>query len=296
MILRAFLLIVLCAVCVVSAAAQSDSKGEPVPLSLSPVMDLRAETKDGQTAEASYRLPSGKGPFPAIIFIHGTLNTSKQSARHNTLTKSPTHNRFLAMGFVIVQSTFRTYIENPQDQGPVLDNLAVIQAVRDLEEVDPESIVVMGGSGGGSIAMDLITRTRLSAAIAGEPASIIFAGMLNVNATDQEDRFASMNDPQKYYTSEIQELVQKKVRQFTTPLLILHGDVHPIKDVNMDYIIPEIRKLEKPLKVIIYPGQPHGFYWGAKPDAKVFNSMMDDIQMFVSPKLKTQPKEWIAGN
>jgi len=292
MTIRTIHLIILGIYFIGSATAQTNGKGNPVPLTLSPILEMEAEADDGQVAEASYRMPPGEGPFPAVICIHGGLNFSNKARRHNTLTKSITHNRFLSMGFVVVQSTFRTYVENPQDQGPVSDNLAIIQAVRDLKTVDSDSIVVMGGSGGGSIAMDLISHTSISAAIAGEPASIIFSGMLNVNATDQKDRFASMYDPEKYYTPEVRELVQKKVRRFQTPLLIVHGDVHEIKNVNMDYAFPEIRKLEKPLTVIIYPGEEHGFYWGSKPDVETFNSMISDIKAFVLPKLHTQPIPW----
>jgi hypothetical protein len=57
----------------------------------------------------------------------------------------------------------------------------------------------------------------------------------------------------------------------------------------MDYIIPEIKKANKSLEVIIYPGKNHGFYWGTRVDAEFIESMIQDIRAFAEPHLKTRP-------
>ena len=260
-----------------------------IPLSISPVHELRTPSGDGATAEASYRVPPGDGPFPAIVFMHGGLGYQNQERRQQNLTGGPIQTRFLTLGYVTVQATRRDYTDNPQAEGPILDFLAIVEAVRKLDQVDSESIVVMGGSGGGSMTLDLISRTSVSAAVAGEPASIIFAGMLTKPAANQAVRYEPINDPAKFWTPDIIAKVQGKVSRFQTPLLVLHGDVHPLKHVNMDYIIPAIRDGGKTIEVKIYPGKDHGFYWGRQVDEAFVVAMIEDIHSFAVPLLKTKP-------
>lgn len=263
--------------------------GISIPLSVAPIHEIRTPTGDGQTAEASYRMPPGKGPFPAIVFQHGGLGYIGEKQRHYSLTQGAVQTRFLALGYISVEATRRNYADNPQAEGPILDYLAIVEAVRKLERVDPKSIVVMGGSSGASMTLDLISRTSVSAAIAGEPASHIFAGMLTKPARDREIRYEAINNPAAFWTPDIVSKIQDKIGRFQTPLLILHGDIHPLKKLNMDYIIPEIKKANKNLEVIIYPGKNHGFYWGTRVDAEFIESMIQDIRAFSEPHLKTRP-------
>jgi len=231
--------------------------GISIPPSLAPIHELRRPTQDGKTAEASYRMPPGEGPFPAIIFQHGGFGYQPHDRRHLQLTQGAVQTRFLAQGYVAVQTTRQNYEDNPQSQAPIFEYMAVVDAVKNLDQVDPKSVVVMGGSGGGSMTLDLISRTTVSAAVAGEPASIIFAGMLTKPAQDREVRYEAINDPEAFWTPDIIAKVQDKVSRYQTPLLILHGDIHPLKHINMDYIIPEIKKSNKTVKVNIYPGKNH---------------------------------------
>jgi acetyl esterase/lipase len=262
-----------------------------IPLSLSPISEIRAISEDGSAAQASYRVPPGKGPFPAIVFQHGGLGHQDEQGRHAQLTEGTVQTRFLSMGYVTVQATRRDYTDNPQAEGPILDFLAIVEAVRELEEVDSEGIVVMGGSGGASMTLDLISRTTVSAAVAGEPASVIFAGMLTRPAQDREVRYHPINDPEAFWTPDVVAKVRGKVGRFQTPLLILHGDIHPLKTVNMDYVIPEIRKAGKTLEVKVYPGKEHGFYWGRGVDSKFIEQMILDIRTFAERYLETKPQE-----
>jgi dipeptidyl aminopeptidase/acylaminoacyl peptidase len=265
------------------------AQGISIPLSVAPIHEIRTPTGDGQTAEASYRMPPGKGPFPAIVFQHGGLGYIGEKQRHNRLILGAVQTRFLALGYISVQATYRNYADNPQAEGPILDYLAIVEAVRNLERVDPKSIVVMGGSGGASMTLDLISRTTVSAAIVGEPASHIFAGMLTKPAQDRETRYEAINNPEAFWTPDIVSKVQDKIGRFQTPLLILHGDIHPLKKLNMDYIIPEIKKAKKSLEVMIYPGKNHGFEWGTRVDAEFIESMIQDIREFAEPHLNTRP-------
>ena len=143
---------------------------------VSPVETLKVTASDGNEMSVVWRKPPGVGPFPTVITIHGGANQQKVEGLKREALKNPIRTRLLAEGYLVVTSTFRTYRNEMQSRGPILDNLAVIEAVNKLPGVDPESVVVYGGSGGGNITLELAGETSFAAGIAGEPATIIYTG------------------------------------------------------------------------------------------------------------------------
>ena len=71
-------------------------------------------------------------------------------------------------------------------------------------------------------------------------------------------------------------------------MLIVHGDIHPLKIINREIIVPELKAANKSVEYIEYAGQPHAFWWGAM-DAAVGQKVFDDSMRFLKPNLKTQP-------
>ncbi|MGY8642390.1 MAG: alpha/beta hydrolase family protein [Verrucomicrobiales bacterium] len=143
---------------------------------VSPVETLKVTASDGNEMSVVWRKPPGVGPFPTVITINGGANQQKVEGLKREALKNPIRTRLLAAGYLVVTSTFRTYRNEMQSRGPILNNLAVIEAVNKLPGVDPESVVVYGGSGGGNITLELAGETSFAAGIAGEPATIIYTG------------------------------------------------------------------------------------------------------------------------
>jgi acetyl esterase/lipase len=71
--------------------------------------------------------------------------------------------------------------------------------------------------------------------------------------------------------------------------LIAHGDQHPINKINNEIIIPELKEAQKKLEVILYPGQPHGFYNGHSPTAEAGQKFFEDCRAFFQRHLPTPP-------
>ena len=165
-----------------------------------------------------------------MICIHGGVQSASDQNLQNLLTGNPVYTRLLAAGYVTVAGDFRTYRANPQARGPILDCLAIVNAVKKLPFVDDESVVVFGGSGGGSIALELASATKLAAIVCGEPATLLFCGMLGPGEFGK--RFDILDDPQKHYNDERKALTQKKIKTISCPVLILHGDQHALKNLN----------------------------------------------------------------
>ncbi len=260
-----------------------------------PVWDLAVT----ETAYAAIRRPPGDGPFPAVVFMHGGLGRiSRDELRRNAL-QQPVLARFLAWGYVAVSATRREIRHDPQDRGVVEDSLALLDAVRKLPYVDPDSVALYGGSGGGTLALEVASVSgALAAIVAGEPATIIYMGMFTkdhiVFGPDGhptgDRRWDVMNsDPESLYDDGIRQRMRRKLSGLSTPTLILHGDVHPLKAFNLGVFVPEMEALGKPVTVRTYAGEPHGFYWGRGRDPAMALRANRDADAFLRQHVPVQP-------
>src|SRR4051812_49173353 len=79
-----------------------------------PANIIEAPTRDGQKATAVVRKPTGRGPFPAVVFLHGGLNRRNVDRVKREVLNLPTNSRFLAAGYVTVEAVFRSRSDDPQ--------------------------------------------------------------------------------------------------------------------------------------------------------------------------------------
>jgi dipeptidyl aminopeptidase/acylaminoacyl peptidase len=276
------------------ATANAEEQAAPVTYpqvseAACPPQIISIPCKAGNEVPAVIRQPPGAGPFPAIIALHGGLSPYPvDKLKDETLTR-PNYTRFLAAGFALVAPTFRSREENPQTRDALDDCLAVVDYVKKMPHVDPDSVAIFGGSGGGSLALELAGETDLCAVIAGEPATVLFTGLMEKGMADRNQAFQQrMKEPKKHLTPEMQQFTRAKIAQIHCPVLILHGDIHALKIINREYIVPELKAANKSVEYIEYAGQPHAFWWGAM-DAAVGQKVFDDSMRFLTPNLKTQP-------
>ncbi len=294
------LLLILSALLLVSnpqrgAAAQPKS-AVTVPLVSAEVSPID-EMGISDDAYAAVRRPPGDGPFPAVIFLHGGLgHTSMERLCKDAMTGS-THARFLAWGYVTVNATRRDISHDPQDRGVVKDTLAIVRKIKQLPHVDPDSIVLYGGSGGGTLALEVAGKAKLAAVAAGEPATIIYMGMFTKEhraegrliAADRLKEFINA-DMETLYTPKLRAHTRRKLAEIQCPVLILHGDQHWLRRFNLDVFVPEMKTLGKSVEVRIYPGENHGFYWGRSKNPAMPLKANQDAHGFFREHIKTQPK------
>jgi dipeptidyl aminopeptidase/acylaminoacyl peptidase len=295
---RSTILPVLFAGCTVFLFAGTAAANEPVEQaakvtypqvaeSACPMQVVSIPGKAGNQVPAVIRQPPGSGPFPAIVLLHGGLSPYPLEALKQESLSRPNYVRFLSAGFVIAVPTFRSREENPQTRDALDDCLAVVDYVKKLPVVDPKSVAVLGGSGGGSLAMELAGETDLCAIVAGEPATVLFTGLMVRGMSDRGPAFQErMKNPKQHLTPEMQKFTQAKIKQIHCPVLIVHGDQHPLKIINQEVIVPELKAADKTVEYIEYPGQMHGFWWGAA-DGAVGQKVFDDAMRFIKPTLKT---------
>jgi acetyl esterase/lipase len=263
--------------------------------SASPVEVVSIPVPNAPATPAVIRKPPGEGPFPAIVHLHGGLETWPTNRLKEDSLKMPTTARFLAAGYVVVIPTFRPRSQDPQTTDALNDCLAVVEYVKKMPQVDPKSVVVWGNSGGGSLALEIAGQTQLSSIIVEEPATVLFSGMFTKESLGGRPPFTSssgnahriMADPKKYYTPELQKFTKDKIARISCPVFIALGGTSPINKINDDIIIPELNEAGKNPEVILYPGQPHGFSKGASAAAMKFYK---DASTFILKSLPTKPK------
>ena len=277
-----------------------------------PLEVITPTAPDGHRGLGVLRKPPGRGPFPAIISLHGGITTVPIASLRQTAKDGANPSRFLAAGYIVVVPTYRSRDIDPQSSVSLEDSLAVVEFVRTLPYVDRESIVVFGCSGGGDLALEVAARTKICVVVPEEPASVVMAGIFNSSVPKKGERytpgdgFFMLEQPAQYYTPEFQKFLQAKIAKIQCPILIVQGSVDrrevPINKFNAEVLIPELRAAKKTLEVRTYAGQGHCFCAGSgvpRPSGQptrtgetpVALEAFRDIDTFCRRYLRTQPKE-----
>ena len=176
--MRCFIIIVfaLVALLPLPTSAQTPVTRPAIAEEISPVEELSVTTQDGRTAIGVVRKPPGRGPFPAVVVIHGGTGPRPLSVLKYEALNSPTMTRFLAAGYVTTIPTFHS-AEDPQALDALWDTLAIVDHVKQMGEVDPNSVVVYGCSVGGDLVLEIAGETEVAATTAEEPFTILFTRM-----------------------------------------------------------------------------------------------------------------------
>lgn len=229
-----------------------------VPEAESPVERLYIPTRDHLYVAAALRKPKGDGPFPVLIHFHGApggRGMEKLVTWSRGDTGGPVWERFLREGFVVVVADYRRLIDQdlgmPTPAGPVSyidDGLAIVEHVRKLPYVDPDRINVYGVSLGGNLALHLIGRTKIHAAILGAPAPMGFLGARIPREPGQPiavDR----------------DLARRNIEPIGCPVLILAGTADRLLEI--DRVLHDLMvEAGKPVRLEVYTGGYHDFVMG----------------------------------
>jgi len=73
-------------------------------------------------------------------------------------------------------------------------------------------------------------------------------------------------------------------------VLILHGDQHALKKLNSEIFLPELKAAGVEVEYKVYPGNPHGFYWGNGTNQETVEKFMADALAFLKARLQTPAK------
>ena len=241
--------------------------GVEIPISVSPVIEVELHSEDGVDLSFAYRKPAGEGPFPTIAFFHGGGGQSNLRGLKNNLLTGAIQTRFLQAGYLTVASTRRPYWKS-NDNRPtgfydaVDDAAKVVEKVKTIRGVNPNQVVLYGGSGGAILAIVTASKTDLGCVIAGEPATVVPLDPKTGQKASPADYRELMENPAEKLTPERRAEMRDWMQKIDCPVLILQGKPIGLYKTNFEILIPEMKSLKKEISRLSYPGVTHGFYWG----------------------------------
>jgi dipeptidyl aminopeptidase/acylaminoacyl peptidase len=249
---------------------------EPLPdtmksLAMLPGTSVRIKSFDGKLVPAYVYSPPGQGPFPAIIDVHG--GPTAQSHRDFNRTRQ----YFVSKGYVVLVPNVRgstgygkswTRLDNMDlGGGPLKDVVACKQYLVDNAHVDPEKVVVMGGSYGGymALAAEAFTPTEFAA-------NVDYFGVSDLKSLVQSFppywasaasfiymKFGNPSEPaDAAYQHDRSPL--NFVDKMQRPLLVVQGEKDArVKADQSERIVSALKAKNVPVHYLLLPGEGHGF-------------------------------------
>jgi dipeptidyl aminopeptidase/acylaminoacyl peptidase len=274
-------LAILVSVWVLTGIAPIVTYGQSSPTITSPVVSLTdvalqqigPVAKDGHRGRGYLRKPPGSERFPAVLILHPGNVELPDAALKDYVSTGPLASRFLAAGYVVAVTTYRSRDLDPQARDAAEDSLAAVDFLRNLDYVDRQSIAVYGCSNGGDLALEVATATEVAAIVAEEPATMMFTGVFNRNSPKAGERYTPLDsrpimaNPSQYYTEAYQKFTRSKIATIYSPILLVQGDeTSPGNRWNAEVLLPELRRAGKDFTVGGYAGEPHCFASGSIGD------------------------------
>jgi len=211
-------------------------------------------------------IPTGEGPFPVILLIHGAVDPNE----YVILTYSTRYaDAFAKAGYLTIHPNLRGY--PPSEDGPnefgvgdAIDVLNLIELVKTqsgvkglLEKADSGNISLWGHSMGGGVVLRLLLVNQE-----------IRAGLLyaSVNADELFNLAHFGNDGRREDKINIPEDIVESISpvdyldKINVPVSLHHGEEDEVVPVRWtSELCRKFEELGKQVECYLYPNQPHTF-------------------------------------
>lgn len=209
---------------------------------------------------------SGKR-YPAVILAHGGPEGQV------TLTAAPWSLFLAGQGYVVLEPNFRGstgYGErfrnaNVEDSGggEIDDIAASVRYLVDAGIADPERVGISGGSHGGTVVANAVTKLPDTFAVGIEKFGVVDRALfLRYTNRNSEIRWETKmgGPPEKKPAVYRKANVLPDVEHIKTPLLLLHGEQDPqVPPQESQEFAAALKQAGKTFTYITYPGEGHGF-------------------------------------
>jgi len=231
---------------------------------------------DGTTIPAYIRKPSGAGPFPVVLLLHGGGYGAAATYGLGRSTNSPAAD-FIKEGWAVYSIDYRPSAGIKLLPIEYDDTVEAVKTVRRMSFIDPKRVGMLGGSHGGNVISRVISRVDLQGAVLCAPAALDLilvkkaaeggepvVGILKKMIAEMETKFGAKaeeieKDPAKFgYSSAMTE-----VSGVRCPILIINGrndDNSPVSVI--DAYVKTLRAAGKHAETYMPDNGPHGFYFG----------------------------------
>jgi dipeptidyl aminopeptidase/acylaminoacyl peptidase len=235
---------------------------------------IRIRSFDGRDVPAFLYAPAGRGPFPAVIDVHGgpTVQASRKFDRMRQY--------LVSKGYVVLVPNVRgstgygktwTRLDNKDlGGGPLKDIAACKRYLVDEANVDADKVVVMGAIYGGymALAAEAFTPTEFAANVDYFGVSDWKRAMENIppywaaNVRYLYEKFGDPRDPaDASYLHDRSPI--NFVGQMVRPLLVVQGDRDPkVTPDQSERIVAALKERHVPVHYLLLTGEGHTFSKG----------------------------------
>lgn len=248
------------------------------------LQEVTIKSTDDASLYACLQMPSGDGPFPAVIFIHGGYGDNPEYTR--ALLDWDVARLLLQEGFVVVSTDYRHDLKGKD----IDDIVAAFEYVSDLSYVEGDKVAYFGDSHGSYLAMMAAIRTEPFAIIHGwgvtdmaEWFEYIKKSSVPIYQRIVEDLRKSLGGepqdvPEVY--REVSPIVH--ISRIKCPVLILHGEDDEDVPVAQAYKLAQaLKEAAKEYELRVFKNEKHGL---RSPEAR--QTMEKTVLEFIKKHLK----------
>jgi len=230
----------------------------------------------GVAIPAYIRKPSGPGPFPVVLLLHGGRYGKAPTIGMGRSMKSPMVD-FIKQGWAIYSIDYRPAEQISIEPIETEDTIEAIKTVRQLPFIDPARLGLMGGSHGANVSSKVISRVDTSGAVLCAPAALDLIEVKKAVAGGEKVvsiLLKLIGDMEKKYGASAEEIEKDPAKygyhtamtdaaDVRCPVLIVNArndDNSPIPVI--DAYVKKLRAAGKPVETYLPAVGGHGFYWG----------------------------------
>lgn len=218
---------------------------------------------DDKAVALLWTAPTGAGPFPAVVFVHGAPGGIGEEGLRG-IARSGRWAEWVKRGFLVGLADYRGH---PADQPfAVLDGevnaaddlAAVVKHLAALPQCDGRRLAIIGGSLGGMTTIEAVTTGRI------KPACIV----LNAPATFPLLRLRGrLEHGQELADTAFDKAgALARVKKMPCPVLIVQGTTDGLTPLNRK-LHALMQEAGKDSRLELFEGQGHGFTNGPEGDA-----------------------------
>jgi dipeptidyl aminopeptidase/acylaminoacyl peptidase len=249
-----------------------------------PPQEVNIKSTDVTTLYGCLQMPSGDGPFPAVIFIHGGYGENPEYTR--ALLEWNVARLLLREGFLVLSTDYRHDLEGKD----IDDIVAAFEYVSHLPSVKSDKIAYFGDSHGSYLAMMAATRTKPFAIIHGwgvtdmaEWFEYIKKSSIPIYQRIAEDLRKSLGgEPRDVPDVYSQVSPINQISRIKCPVLILHGEDDEDVPVAQAYKLAQaLKKAGKEYQLRVFKNERHGL---RSPESR--QAMVQAVLEFLKKHLK----------
>jgi dipeptidyl aminopeptidase/acylaminoacyl peptidase len=218
---------------------------------------------DDKAISLLWTAPTGAGPFPAVVFVHGAPGGIGEEGLRG-IARSGRWVELVKRGFLVGLADYRGHPANQPfaalngEVNAADDLAAVVKHLDEMPQSDGKRLAMIGGSLGGMTTIEAVTTGRLVPACIVLNAPATFP-LLRLRGRPERGRELADTDFDKAGAL-------ARVRKMPCPVLIVQGTADGLAPLNKK-LHALLQEAGKDARLELLEGQGHGFTNGPEGDA-----------------------------